>query len=63
MKILNDNLNPIMEGLKVFSVQIKPILDDTNKSNCNIIEPDIVNITIDDFSEDSKLNFFQGSLN
>ena len=52
-----------MEGLKVFSVQIKPILDDNNKSNCNIIEPDIVNITIDDFSEDSKLNFFQGSLN
>ncbi len=56
MKILNDNLNPIMEGLKIFNVQIKPILENIDKNTCNIIEPDIVNITIDDLSEDGRFS-------
>ncbi len=56
MKILNDNLNPIMEGLKIFNVQIKPILENTDKNTCNIIEPDIVNITIDDLIEDGRFS-------
>ena len=42
-----------MEGFKLFSVQIKPIIESSDKNTCNIVEPDIVNVTIDDTNEDS----------
>jgi hypothetical protein len=45
-----------MEGLKIFNVQIKPILENIDKNTCNIIEPDIVNITIDDLIEDGRFS-------
>ena len=45
----------------MFAVKITPILEnsDKNKKLCNIIEPDVVHVTIDDTIEDSEFeNFF-----
>lgn len=49
VNILNDIQRPIMEGLKMFSIEIKPL---GKKDSCYYINPNIVHIIIDDRIED-----------
>ncbi len=53
-----------MEGLKIFSVQIKPLVNKnllTGDSACNYIDPDFVHIVVDDLAEDAITVAFQTS--
>lgn len=46
----------MMEGLKMFTIEVKPVLNDTKFNNsCYLINPDFVNIVIEDIYEDCKL--------
>ncbi len=62
--ILDDANNPVMEGLKIFSIQIKPL---TNKnllateSACNYIDPDFIHVVVQDLVEDAITVGFQAS--
>lgn len=57
VKILNDVQNPVMEGLKMFSIELKPIVNGNlvvNENNaCSFVNPDAVHIAIEDLIEDS----------
>ncbi len=54
--ILNDASNPVMEGLKMFSIEIKPILNNGKRidSACRYVNPDMIHIVIEDLIEDCK---------
>jgi hypothetical protein len=58
--ILNDEMYPIMTGLKVFSLQLTPINNNNNNNNktmtsldCDLIAPNNINIIIDDRLDDA----------
>ena len=58
MKILDDKQNPIKEGFKMFTILMKPILNDksnANSSGCVFLSPDVANIVIEDFADDGKV--------
>ena len=55
MTILNDLTYPIMEGLEMFSIQMKPMVNKKftdNEIYCSLISPNVVNIIIDDTLDD-----------
>jgi len=59
VNILNDDQNPIMEGLKIFTIEIKPVLNETitqtvnnSANNCHLINPNFINIVIENIFED-----------
>jgi hypothetical protein len=58
ISILNDGAEPVMEGMKLLQVQIKPILKSehvlSENELCHLIDPDVVSVLIDDTIEDSK---------
>lgn len=63
VNILNDETNPIMEGLKIFTIEIKPVINESNVFNannsaCNLINPNFINIVIEDIFEDCKYILF-----
>jgi hypothetical protein len=63
VNILNDETNPIMEGLKIFTIEIKPVINESNTFNvnnsaCNLINPNFINIVIEDIFEDCKFIYF-----
>lgn len=67
VNILNDNYYPIMEGIKVFTIRLKPVLTDKsitlNQNECNFINPDILHVFIDDIAEESvSVGFNQSSM-
>jgi hypothetical protein len=66
VNILNDNYYPIMEGIKVFTIRLKPVLTDKsitlNQNECNFINPDIIHVFIDDVVEESVTVGFNQSL-
>lgn len=62
VSIINDNSNPVMEGLKVFPVQIRPIKWDPLKPICDYVDPDLIQVIIDDTVEDIiRIGFNQTS--
>ena len=63
VNILNDETNPTMEGLKIFTIEIKPVINESNTFNvnnsaCNLINPNFINIVIEDIFEDCKFIYF-----
>ena len=57
VNILNDIQRPVIEGLKMFSIEIKPL---GKKDPCLYVNPSIVHIVIDDRKEDmSQIGFDQ----
>ncbi len=57
VKILNDAQNPVMEGLKMFSIELKPIVSGNlvvnEKNACSFVNPDVVHVVVEDLIEDS----------
>ena len=53
LKILNDNLEPRMDRLKMFSIEVRP-LEPANMTVCSVLSPGSVGVVIEDFSEDGS---------